>query len=340
MERINEKRRTQMPYLYRNYLTPVYSNDGRWASVLAEYTRVAADVVALDSELPLKSRDTIETATGFIPKLGMKLYLTEKQMKDVDNMIAQGLPLVRIVDTIFSDTPRCIEGIYERIEDVFLSELSSGIGLSQRNNGTGVRINMNFYEANQFGVAKVWSSSDATPLDDIQKIIDKSTSDQNTIIRAFADDTALQALYKNDQVRSQFAFDSGVAILSAQNVPVLDFTKVSQIFMTRWGIQLVRVSRSVKTEINGVRQNHNPWKKGTITFVCDDDLGSLVWTNTAESTRPTAGVVYQTADDFILVSKYSTNDPLREFTSSQAMVVPILNNVDRIYTLDSLTVQG
>ena len=116
--------------MYKTLLTPDFSADGRWSSILAEYNRVAADVVSLDSELPLKTRDSIETASGEIPKLGMKLYLTEKQMKDIDAMIAQSLPLNQIVNKIFNDLPRCLEGVWERIEDMFLSELSTGIGLS------------------------------------------------------------------------------------------------------------------------------------------------------------------------------------------------------------------
>lgn len=327
-----------MTYLYKEKLRPQFSLDGRWASILAEYTRVAADVVALDSELPLKSRDTLEVASGTIPKLGMKLYLTEKQMKDVDSMIAQGLPLETIINNIFSDTPRCIEGIWERIEDIFLSELSSGVGVSERNNGTGVRIDMNFYEDNQFATSKLWDTEDATPLDDIQKLVDKATEDSNTIIDAYADDVALQLLYKNGQVRSQFAFNQGVSV-TANSVPVLDFDKVSQIFLTKWNIRLHRVARRVKTELNGVKKNHNPWKKGCIAFVCDEELGTLVWTTVAEATRPVDGVVYQTADEYILAKKYSTLDPLREFTASEAMVVPVLNNVDRIYTFDTQIVQ-
>jgi hypothetical protein len=76
-----------------------------------------------------------------------------------------------------------------------------------------------------------------------------------------------------------------------------------------------------------------------VVFTCDDMLGSLVWTNTAEATRPVGAVQYQTVEDYILLSKYSKNDPLREFTSSQAMVIPIIDNVDRIYTLNSKEVQ-
>lgn len=338
-ERLNEKRTTALPYLFKDVLDPVFSADGRWASILAEYTRVAADVVSLDSELPLKSRDTIETASGNIPKMGMKLYLTEKQMKDVDSMIAQNMPLQRIIDAIFADSPRVIEGVWERIEDLLLSELSTGIGLSSRNNGTGIRINMNFYEANKFNVSSLWNDAVSTPLDDIQAIVDKSIEDQNVLTDVYLDDTALQLLYKNAQVRAQFAFNSGIATNAGSVIPVLDLDKISQIFMTKWNIRVHRVARKIKTEINGVKQNHSPWQKGMMTFVCDDKLGSLVWTNVAEATRPIAGSTYQTVDEYILVSKYSTTDPLREFTSSQAMVVPILNNVDRIYTLDTQTVQ-
>lgn len=337
---MNEKRGTNaLTYLYKEKLTPQFSLDGRWASVLAEYSRVAADVVALDSELPLKSRDTLELVSGNIPKMGMKCYLSEKQMKDVDAMIAQGVNLQTIINNIFSDTPRSIDGIWERIEDLFLSELSHGVGMASRDGATGVRINMNFYEANQFAVSALLTAADSTPLDDIQKIVDKATNDGNTIIEAFADDTALQLLYKNGSVRAQYAFNQGIAMTASNAIPVLDLDKLKAIFLAKWGIKLTRVARSVRTELNGEKKAHNPWKKGNITFVCDENLGSLVYTTVAEATRPVPGVAYQTADDFILVKKYSTTDPLREFTASEAMVIPVLNNVDRIYTLDTQTVQ-
>lgn len=339
VERLNEKRRTTLPYLYKDLLQPVFSADGRWSSILAEYTRVAADVVSLDSELPLKSRDTIETATGMIPKMGVKLYLTEKQMKDADAMIAQGLPMQRVIDAIFLDTPRVIDAIWERIEDLFLSELSTGVAMSTRNNGTGIRLNLNFYDANKFGVAALWSAADSTPLDDIQKLVDKSIEDQNMITDVYLDDIALNLLYRNSQVRGQFAFNQGIATNGTSVIPVLDLDKVSQIFMTKWNITVHRVARKIKTEINGEKANHSPWAKGVLAFTCDQSLGSLVWTTVAEATRPVEGVTYQAADEYMLVSKYSTTDPLREFTASQAMVVPILNNVDRIYLLDSQTVQ-
>lgn len=313
--------------------------DGRWTSVLAEYTRVAADIVALDSELPLKSRDSIETASGNIPKLGMKLYLSEKQMKDIDSMISQNLPLNTILQNIFADTTRVIEGVWERLEDIFLSELSSGLGLATRSEGTGVRINMNFYDANQFVTTKLWNKDGSHPLDDIQKVFDKALEDANVITDVYLDDTALQLLYKHADVRAQFAFNQGISMTGTTAIPVLDLDKISQIFLTKWGVNVHRVARRVKTEINGEKVSHNPWKTGAMTFVCDEMLGSLIWTNVAEASRPVDGVMYENADEFILVKKYSITEPLREFTASEAMVIPVLNNVDRIYTFDTQTEQ-
>lgn len=336
VERLNGENRTTLPYLYKQLLEPAFSADGRWASILAEYNRVAADVVALDSELPLKSRDTLEHISGDIPKLGLKKYLTEKQMKDIDAMIAQNLPLNLVLTKIFDDVRPVIEAVYERLEDIFLSELSSGVGVSARNNGTGVRIDMGFLTKNQFHATTTWTGNESTalPLDDIQAVFDQALEDNNVITDMWADDIWLKAFYKNAQVRNQFAFNSGISLASGASVPVLDFEKAAAIVDKKWGVTLHRVARKIKTEINGKKQSHNPWASGVCTFTCDPILGSLVWTTVAEQTRPVTGVDYQNADEYILVSKYSTNDPLREFTSSQAMAIPVLNNVDRIYTIN------
>ena len=336
VEKLNEKERTTLSYLYKSLLDYEFSADGRWASILAEYTRVAADVVALDSELPLKSRDSIETASGDIPKIGMKVYLTEKQMKDIDSMIALNMPLQRVLNKIFDDVPRCIEAVYERIEDIFLSELSSGVGISEQNNGTGIRIDMNYKEANQFRAETTWvgHADSCKPLDDLQKVFDKALDDNNTITDIYADDTWLKAFYTSAQVRAQFAFNAGVSVAAGSAIPVLGFEQAADVVDKKWGVTLHRVTRRIKTEINGKKNNHNPWATGVAAFVCDKQLGKVVWTTVAEATRPVNGVDYQGADEFILVSKYSTNDPLREFTSSQAMAIPVLDNVDRIYTLN------
>lgn len=338
VEMLNEKHTTTLPYLYKDMLTPTFSADGRWASIQANYTRVTADIVALDSELPLKSRDSLEKVTGDIPKIGMKKYLTEKQLKDIDTMMALGMAEQLIVQNIFNDLPNCIEGVWERIEDIFQSGLSSGVGLASRNNGVGIRIDYGYKPENQFGVATDWTTSDtASAVSEITAIIDKAMEDGNVVTNLYADDAWLKAFYKNKEAREQYAF---LMNFVGSQIPTLSFEQASSLMSSKWNIKLHRVNRRFKTEANGVKSNHTAWQKGVAVFTCDEVVGNLTWTTCAEVTRPVPGVIYENADQFILVSQYSTNDPLREFTSSQAMVIPVINNVDRIYTLNCTDVRG
>lgn len=334
-----------LSYMFRDLLTPSFSVDGRWSTLTGNYTRVAADVVAMDSPLPLIKRDTVEAASGYIPKMGLKLFLNEKQMSDIEAMLAVGTPIDQVVRVIFEDTPKVIEAIYERIEYMLLLGLSTGAALAteaEGNRGVGVRLNYGFKAANQFGVSVKWNGNAATckPFDDIKKVMDKAEEDGNTIIRVYADDQWIDDACASEQVRNYYAFALNNTVTAAANVPVLDREQLYSIIMRKYGIEVVRINRSVRTEKNGVQTSVKPWKKGSATFVCDERVGDLVWTNLAEASHRVAGVTYETANDFILVSKYRENDPLREYTSSQARVVPVIANVDRIYTLDSTAVQA
>lgn len=324
----------QIPFLFPQLLRPTFSADGRWASITAKYQSIAADVVALGSPTPLKSRDSIETYIGEIPKLAIKRSLNEVELKNLDFMIAQNRAEEEIVNRIFADVPFVINGIDERIEDLFLSMLSTGVGLTTNNVGTGVRFDMHYKDENQFAVAKQWSANDAKPLDDLQKAIDKALKDSHILRHAYLDDTALRALYKNEQVRGLFGFNMNY-VGGGSNVPTLSYAQLESLFQAQYGIALHRVVRSTPTEINGVRDKHKAWSDGVVVFTVDDFVGDLVYTSTAEETRPVAGVNYTKANEYTLVSQYSEQEPLEEFTKAQAMVVPVINNVDRIYTLNS-----
>lgn len=340
-EKLNDKNQPELSYMFKQLLRQEYSVDGRWASLTGQYTRVAADVVAMDSPLPLKKRDSLEKASGELPKLGMELFLNEKQMSDIDTLINQGVDEKTIIAKIFEDTPRVIAGIWERLELMFLQGLSTGVALADTDNvGTGIRIDYQYKTANKFGVKVVWEGNTSTskPLDDIKKVIDKAKADGNTIIGAYADQDWFDNFNASDQVRQQFAFLQGFV---GTSIPVLDNTQANRVMSSRYNFTVTKIDRIVKTEKNGVQNNTTPWKKGTIVFVCDRQVGALVWSRLAEMNHPVQNVSYQTVDQYILVSKYLENRPsLREYTTSQARVVPVIANVDRIYTMDTTTVQA
>jgi len=67
----------------------------------------------------------------------------------------------------------------------------------------------------------------------------------------------------------------------------------------------------------------------------------LVYARLAEENHKQAGVEYQKANEYILVSKFRTTTPsLKEVTRAQERVVPVVTAIDEIYLLNSKEIQA
>jgi hypothetical protein len=327
-------------YYHRRFLKKDFSVDGKWESVNANNTLVMADVVAMDSSLPLKKRDSISKASGDIPKMGMELKLNEKQLTDLDTLALRPGTEPQLVAKLFADTPRVIGGIYERNEAMFLEGLSTGVTVidDNENVGTGIRIDYGYLTANKFGVSTLWSNIAATPLDDLQRAQTEGKNAGNIIIKFLMDRTTFNNMAKTTQVKNFFAFSIGFTGTATQTP---SSSKLNEALNDSFGFMIEIIDRAVRYEKNGVQTIQTPWATGQVIGITSEVLGSLVWATLAEVNHPIQGVTYAVADDYILVSKYRNNRPsLSEYTSSQARVVPVLTNVDQIYSVDTLTIQA
>ena len=63
-KRNGEQKRT---YLHKTMLRKVYSADQKWSNAAVNTTYVAADMVSMNSPLPIKNRDAIAHASGSLP---------------------------------------------------------------------------------------------------------------------------------------------------------------------------------------------------------------------------------------------------------------------------------
>lgn len=325
-------------YLFKTMLRKEVSPDLRWDSTVVSRSVVAADVVAMDSELPLKKRDALSTASGTIPKIGMKMFKSEKLISDINIMRARGQKEADIVAKIFDDVARVIGGVFERLEFMFLRGLSTGVMLVQdsENVGVGVRVDFGYLAENQFGVKANWNDiSSSLPITDIDAVLDKAKADGCTITTIALDKASFNRLRSSKQAKELYGARLGIAGSSLIPSPSV-FT---DIFKDEYGINLLVVDRTVYHEKDGKRVPVKPFAENTLVFLSDDIVGSLVYGEVPEATSPVSGVEYQNSD-FILVSKYSKNDPLREFTSSQAMALPVIENVNSIYLLKTDNVTG
>ncbi len=322
-------------YLFTQYLKKKFSVDLNWKSLSSSKTIVSASVVSLDSELPLVKRDYISSASGTIPKVGLELFLNEKQLQDIDIMRATNVQESEIIAKIFEDTPRVVGGVMERLEASFLQGLSTGeIVIEDKDNvGTGISADFGIPNSNKFGVIHKWSDPESKPIDDIKRILDEAQSKGDVLSYMWIDQKSFDLLRSNKQIKELYAFKLNFV---GDRIPNLDREGVKKVFLDEVGLNVILINRTVIFEKNGKRTPVKPWKEGNATFTVTSDVGSLQWGNLAEMNHPVEGVEYQRVDDYMLVSKYRTNKPMREYTSVQANVLPVIENADNTYIMSVL----
>lgn len=332
IELINGKRK-ELTYLHKTMLRKEYSADQKWQSASLKTNFVAADMVAMDSPLPIKKRDSVGKASGVLPKIGMKKILRETDINTINIMKAQGAEFTQIAQKLSADAVACSTGIDEKNEANFLSALSNGYVLVEdsENVGTGLRVDFGYLASNCFGVETAGEISS----DDIKRVIAKADEDGNSIqVIAIALST-YNKLRQTRWAKELVANYKGQAFTDSTNLPVPTATIFDEAFSDdNNGISFLKVDRSVIAEKNGNRNAYKPWNANKLIFLTTEEVGALVWGTLAEKTNPVEGVVYTTVDDYKLISKYSKTDPLQEFTTGQALVLPVIENVDQIYSLD------
>ena len=343
--RLNGTTEKPSTYLHQLMLDKEYSVDGKWTSLSGDFGTVMADFVALDSSLPLKTRDSLGQASGDISKQGLELWLNEKQLRELQILSQQGGQKAEIAKRVFEDIPRVIKAIYDRNEFMFLQGLSSGVAVADTDNtGTGVRLDYKYPSSHKFGVGVLWSNpATSTPIDDLQRMQDQATIDGGTINKLMMDPFAYNNLIKSAQMKDLH----GVGINFGgdySKIPSLKRSQILEVLQDRLEINDIQVIKwATRYEKNTTKTTVKPWAEGAVVGLSttDSTVGSLVHTRIAEMDSPVENVSYQTADGYILVSKFRENRPsIKEFTKSEAAAVPVISKTDQIYLLDTKTVQA
>lgn len=329
---------TPFRYLHLDYLEKKYSIDGKWTSLSDNNKYLMADIIAMDSSIPLKSRGSMGKANGEIFKVGQEYSLKEQELTELDTLMATGQNL-QAVRKFFNDTPRVITAVYERNEALFLELLSTGIALVTSETdtvGTGVRIDSGIPTANKFDASLAWTNPLATPISDLRKMFDKAEEDGKRITKFFMNRASFDKLKSSTEGKSLYAVSIG-NFGTTMPIPTSEMFKMA--FMSEFGAGIEIVERSVTRQRNGVDTTYKPFKDGMVTAITENRVGSLVWSRLAEAMHPVPCVSYETADEMILVSKFRINRPsLAELTNSQARVCPVLDNVESIYLLNTIVV--
>lgn len=323
--------------MHKTMLTEEYSADLKWGSTEINHSVVCADVVALDSPLPLKKRSTISNASGTLPKMGVKYRKGEQLISDINVAKARNADEATVVAKVFDDTTKCIRSMDNLKEALFRRALSTGQMLvtDDSNDGTGVRVSFGYKEDNIFHcLGTAWTGANPSPLDDIQQLFDKAADDGNTIAHVYLTKRYFDAFRKSVQGR-QLAASAGQVIVTDTNLlPVPGRQAFIDVLNDEFGAQFHIVEGSFKVQKHdGTEAHAEAWKEANIVGVPDVVVGRLVYGTLAEETNPVTAVSYQKAGSHVLIAKYSKTDPLEEYTTAQAVCMPVIDNADGIYVL-------
>jgi len=352
-KKLNEKNESELEYRFLKMFKQKYYQGVDWNTLIQNNTNIAADIVSMNSKLPLKKRDGIKVATGKIPKLGMEFQLNESQLKELRVLSAMAstsstseertMLEKQLIREIFKDVERALKGIYERHELLALRGLSEGVVAvdENENEGTSIRVDYGYLADHKFGVDNLWAdSNNAKPIDDIDRVLEKARIDGNTPRIMMLDRPTLRKLGATKQMKEQYVFFKDVNLANTASVPNITIEKIKEYFLENNKLSIEVIDRIVKVEKNGKQQNITPWKEGMVVFLSDMNVGDLVWTDVAEMTDRHKSADYVVVDNHILLTKYLTRRPLLEHTDSQSMSLPVISKVDEIYQLDTKTVQA
>lgn len=335
-EKINGKKAEEQ-LLHKTMLTEEYSADLTWGSTELGSSIVAADVVSMGSSLPLKKRDKISNASGVIPKIGIKFRKGEKIISDINVMRARGADEQTIVGKIFDDAPKAIKGIDVRKEIMFQQALSTGETLvnDDENTGTGVRVRFGYKAENTFhATAAKWGAESAVPQDDVQQLFDKAEEDGNSIEVVMISKKYFNLFRHSKQGKLLAANFSKQVVTDVKLLPVPSKETMLEALSDEYGATFRIVNSTFKVETpDGKRVSVKPWEEANVVGLPSENVGRLVYGTLAEETNPVAGVNYQKSGTHILVAKYSKTDPLEEYTTGQALAIPVIDGADSIYLL-------
>ena len=336
VEKVNEKRQDTRTYLHKDstILRKEFKSDNKWEASSVNTTYIAADFMAFDSPVDIKTRPTISKANGKLPKAGIGRNLTESELTDLQNLAANGGNDERVARRIADDLVFCNVGLDELYEWAFLYGLYWGfVGMPDIDNPQNMMIlDFQYLPENIFGT----ETKGVITLDDIERVFSAISENQDSVDTVWISKSALKELRRTRRAQELVADADEKVYTDDTTLKTPSESKFIQVFEDEYECRLRVIDRTIVFEKNGKKIKRKPWGNERIIFTCNPTVGTFAYGELAENRNRVNGVVYNLVDDYKLVARYSVNDPsLVEKTTGQSIAAPIIEDTDQVYVLDS-----
>ena len=328
------------PLVFPNFFGVKQKSSLTWATLVGEKgAPVIADVVSFDSTAPQKTREVVSKLSGDIPKTSVKRGMNESDYNEYMQLQRDAMgdaQQLEVLNLAFKDQDFVYNSVRGRFEWWIMQIMSrGGFHLTAQNNSgivTAEFVGCGMLSNNKKVSSKDWSdAANANGLQDIDDVITEASAD-GISIRYVVMHTADFALLKKQKT----TIDTIKAWVN-QTSKIIITKKVINEYLSEQEIpvQIITVSPAVRIEDKAHRRKTvNPWERKRITFLEDLNVGDIqhgpIAAESSESVKKKAIMVKQ---DFILISKFSTEEPFKEWTKAEANAFPVVNDPDAMYIM-------
>lgn len=328
------------PMYFPNFFTPKKKSSLKWETLVGEKgAPVIADVISFNASAPEKTREVISKMSGNIPKTAVKRSMNESDYMEYKQLQrdAQGdSDQLEILNLAFKDQDFVYNAVRGRMEWWSMQMMSRGGFLLSANNNNGI-VTAEFVGCGMPKKNKKVSTVDwanASTADGLQDI----------------DDTVTYAASVGISLSYIVMLTTDFALLKKQKSTIEKIkgwvNQTSKITITKKVIneylaeqenpvKIITINPAVRIEDkNHQRKTVCPWEKHRICFLEDLAVGDIqhgpIAAEDSESLRKKAIMVKK---EFVLVSKWSTEEPYAEWTKAEANAIPVVNDPDAMFIL-------
>ncbi len=320
-----------------------YSDELDWKALNAENGgTIVADVVSYDSSAPEKGRKIIGKATGEIAKVTVKRTMRERerlQYKRLQKEAQSDQVKKKILDLIYGDVDFVVEAVNGRHESLALQIASTGrVALNKKNNQgiiTETDIDMGVPASNKMVVTKLLTNPDFDFFAEVRKV-QKASKKTGRVRYMWIDEDTFDVIMETTKVRESFGLEYYKNVQAYEGYIDVDSINAYLKRKRMPEIILVEDPNLIYEDDDHVRTELPAWEKGYISFTIDKVFGRTQHGPIAEEDEETVKkVAIQSKKGHVLVTKWSTLDPLHEKTKGEAHFWPVIDSPDSVYMLNT-----
>ena len=287
-------------------------------------TNAAGRFRSFDAPSPVAGRPGYTEQTGTIPPISQSMIVGEEETLDIYERVQRGAWDQSTDGLIYNDAAMCLDLILNRLTIARAHLLVTGkFEMTFDDDGLVAEADFGRRVGNALTAAATWANAGSSILTDLQTAQEASRDENGTALTvALASTQAINRMLANTEIKAQlgaFGNPTPIATLGALNslLEALDLPQVIRYDHKIDGERLIHADTVV------LLPNPTP------------DLGETRFGTTAESIVldvTTAGL----AAPGVVATVQTRENPVQVLTDVTALAMPMLNNADLVYTLDTV----